>query len=142
MKNQNRINFMKSIFLFTALLMFGCSKDEAITPAAPELSILGKWQLLVSRSTENGKSTYEYVGKLDDYIEFTTTDMIVFMQNSRGAARYKVIEKNKKISVIEGEPDGSDSILEIRNLTAKTMTLYQEYKKDNITYVNYIDLKK
>ena len=98
MKNQNRINFMKSIFLFTALLMFGCSKDEAITPAAPELSILGKWQLLVSRSTENGKSTYEYVGKLDDYIEFTTTDMIVFMQNSRGAARYKVIEKNKKIS--------------------------------------------
>ena len=98
--------------------------------------------MLVSRSTENGKSTYEYVGKLDDYIEFTTTDMIVFMQNSRGAARYKVIEKNKKISVIEGEPDGSDSILEIRNLTAKTMTLYQEYKKDNITYVNYIDLKK
>ncbi len=133
---------MKSIFLFTALLMFGCSKDEAVTPATPELSILGKWSLIISRSTENSKTVYEYVGKTGDYIEFTTTDLVFFMDNDRGSSQYKVIEKNKKIVIIGGEADGSDSNLEIRNLTAKTMTLYQEYKKDNITYVNYIDLKK
>ncbi len=133
---------MKSIFLFTTLLMFGCSKDEAVTPATPELSILGKWSLIISRSTENSKTVYEYVGKTGDYIEFTTTDLVFFMDNDRGSSQYKVIEKNKKIVIIGGEADGSDSNLEIRNLTAKTMTLYQEYKKDNITYVNYIDLKK
>ncbi len=133
---------MKSIFLFTALLMFGCSKDEAVTPATPELSILGKWSLIISRSTENSKTVYEYVGKTGDYIEFTTTDLVFFMDNDRGSSQYKVIEKNKKIVIIGGEADGSDSNLEIRNLTAKTMTLYQEFKKDNITYVNYIDLKK
>ncbi len=133
---------MKSIFLFTTLLMFGCSKDEAVTPATPELSILGKWSLIISRSTENSKTVYEYVGKTGDYIEFTTTDLVFFMDNDRGSSQYKVIEKNKKIVIIGGEADGSDSNLEIRNLTAKTMTLYQEYKKNNITYVNYIDLKK
>ncbi len=133
---------MKSIFLFTTLLMFGCSKDEAVTPATPELSILGKWSLIISRSTENSKTVYEYVGKTGDYIEFTTTDLVFFMDNDRGSSQYKVIEKNKKIVIIGGEADGSDSNLEIRNLTAKTMTLYQEFKKDNITYVNYIDLKK
>jgi hypothetical protein len=122
--------------------MFGCSKDEAVTPATPELSILGKWSLIISRSTENSKTVYEYVGKTGDYIEFTTTDLVFFMDNDRGSSQYKVIEKNKKIVIIGGEADGSDSNLEIRNLTAKTMTLYQEYKKDNITYVNYIDLKK
>ncbi len=122
--------------------MFGCSKDEAVTPATPELSILGKWSLIISRSTENSKTVYEYVGKTGDYIEFTTTDLVFFMDNDRGSSQYKVIEKNKKIVIIGGEADGSDSNLEIRNLTAKTMTLYQEYKKNNITYVNYIDLKK
>jgi hypothetical protein len=132
-----------TLFLLTTIMVFNsCSKKEAVTPAAPELSILGKWQLLVSRSTENGKSVYEYVGKPADYVEFTSTDVIIFMQNERSANQYKVIEKNKKITIIDSDPDEGDGIFDIKNLTNSSMTIYQEYTKNNIKYINYIDLKK
>lgn len=122
--------------------MFGCSKDEAVTPVAAELSILGKWQVLVSRSTENGKSTYEYVGKTADYIEITNNDFISFIEGYKEAQQYKVVEKNKKIALIGAASNGGDEVIEIRNLTSTTMTLYQEYVENNIRYVNYLDLKK
>lgn len=141
MKNQTRTIFIKSIFFLVALFLFGCSKDAAITPAAPELSILGKWQMLVSRSTENGKTTYEYIGKSTDYIEITNNDFIRNSDGSTYAAQYKVVEKNKKITLL-GSTTAEDTQIEIRNLTSTTMTIYQEYVKNNITYVNYIDLKK
>ncbi len=132
-----------SIFLLSTILVFNsCSKKEVVTPAAAELSILGKWQLLVSRSTENGKSVYEYVGKPADYVEFTTTDIIIFMQNERRAKQFKVIEKNKKITIIDSESGGGDGIFDIKNLTSSSMTIYQEYTKNNIKYIDYIDLKK
>lgn len=142
MKNQNRNYFVKSIFLFVALLMFGCSKEEAVTPAVAELSILGKWDILVSRSTENSKTVYEYVGKTGDYVEFTNTDIILNFGGSKSDPRYQILEKNKKIKILDSKSGGGDDIYEIRNLTSKSMTLYQEYVENKITYVNYIDLKK
>jgi hypothetical protein len=142
MKNQTRNYFIKSIFIFVALLIFGCSKEEAVTPAAAELSILGKWEILVLRSTENGKSVYDYVGKTGDYIEFTNNDYISFIEGDKEANQYKVIEKNKKIAFIGTSSNGGDETVEIRNLTSKTMTLYQEYVENNVRYVNYLDLKR
>jgi hypothetical protein len=53
-----------------------------------------------------------------------------------------MIEKNKKISTIGTSSTGGDEIVEIRNLTSKTMTLYQEYIEDGVKYVLYVDLKK
>ena len=143
MKKQNRITFTRIIFLFVALLMFGCKKDEAITPATPELSILGKWQIIIIRSSENGKSTYEYVGKSADYVEITNSDFIRFSDGSKFATQYKVIEKNKKLTLIGSSATGGpEDQVEIRNLTSTSFTLYQEYVKNNITYVSYMDVKK
>jgi hypothetical protein len=142
MKNQTRNYFLKATFLFVALFMFGCSKDEAVSPAAAELSILGKWSILVSRSTENGKSVYDYVGKPGDYIEITNNDFISFIEGDRSAVQYKVIEKNKKIGLIGSSSTGGDQVVEIRNLTSKSMTLYLEYVEKGVTYVDYLDLKK
>lgn len=122
--------------------MFGCSKEEAITPAAPELSILGKWQILVSRSTENSKTVYDYVGKAADYVEFTNNDIIISINGPGRANQYQVIEKNKKIKIIGAKPGGGDQIFEIRNLSSKSMTIYSEEVINNVTYVDYIDLKK
>ncbi len=141
MKNQTRNYFLKATFLFIALIMFGCSKDEAVSPAE-ELSILGKWAILVSRSTENGKSVYDYVGKTGDYVEITNNDFIVFIEGDKEAVQYKVIEKNKKIGLIGTSPTGGDEVYEIRNLTSKSMTIYREYVDKGVTYVNYLDLKK
>ncbi len=141
MKNQTRNYFLKATFLFVALLMFGCSKDEAVSPAE-ELSILGKWSLLVLRTTENGKTTNDYVGKTGDYVEITNNDYIISWDGDRFAVQYKVIEKNKKISTIGTSSSGGDETVEIRNLTSKSMTLYQEYIEKGVKYVNYIDLKK
>jgi hypothetical protein len=121
--------------------MFGCSKDEAVSPAE-ELSILGKWSILVSRSTENGKSVYDYVGKTGDYLEITNNDFILFIEGDREAVQYKVIEKNKKIGLIGVSSTGGDRVVEIRNLTSKSMTLYIEYVEKGVTYVDYLDLKK
>jgi hypothetical protein len=141
MKNLTRNYFLKATFLFVALLMFGCSKDEAVSPAE-ELSILGKWSILVSRSTENGKSVYDYVGKTGDYLEITNNDFILFIEGDREAVQYKVIEKNKKIGLIGVSSTGGDRVVEIRNLTSKSMTLYIEYVEKGVTYVDYLDLKK
>lgn len=141
MKNQTRNYFLKASFLFVALFMFGCSKDEAVSPAE-ELSILGKWSLLVLRTTENGKTTNDYVGKTGDYVEITNNDYIISWDGDRFAVQYKVIEKNKKISTIGTSSSGGDETVEIRNLTSKSMTLYQEYIEKGVKYVNYIDLKK
>ena len=141
MKNQTRNYFLKATFLFVALFMFGCSKDEAVSPAE-ELSILGKWSILVLRTTENGKTTNDYVGKTGDYVEITNNDYIISWDGDRFAVQYKVIEKNKKISTIGTSSSGGDETVEIRNLTSKTMTLYQEYIEKGVKYVNYIDLKK
>jgi hypothetical protein len=143
MKKIYQYNNLKAFFLFVAFFIFGCSKDAGVTPVTPELSILGKWQLLVSRSIENGKSTYEYVGKSGDFLEITNNDFIRYDNDgSKEAFQYKVIEKNKKIAIIGSTPSGGDDLVEIRNLTSSSMTLYQEYVKNNITYINYIDLKK
>jgi hypothetical protein len=122
--------------------MFGCSKDEEVKPAAAELSILGKWSILVMRITENGKTVDDYVGKTGDYIEITNNDYIISRDGDRFAVQYKMIEKNKKISTIGTSSTGGDEIVEIRNLTSKTMTLYQEYIEDGVKYVLYVDLKK
>lgn len=142
MKNQTRNYFLKATFLFVALFMFGCSKDEAVSPAAEELSILGKWSILVFRITENGKTVDDYVGKTGDYVEFTNNDYIISRDGDRFAVQYKVIEKNKKISAIGTSSTGGDDTIEIRNLTSKTMTLYQEYIENGVKYVVYADLKK
>jgi hypothetical protein len=142
MKNQTRNYFLKATFLFVALLMFGCSKDEAVSPAAAELSILGKWSILVMRITENGKTVDDYVGKTGDYIEITNNDYIISRDGDRFAVQYKMIEKNKKISTIGTSSTGGDETVEIRNLTSKTMTLYQEYIENGVKYVLYVDLKK
>ena len=142
MKNQTRNYFLKATFLFIALFMFGCSKDEAVSPAAAELSILGKWSILVFRITENGKTVDDYVGKTGDYVEFTNNDYIISRDGDRFAVQYKVIEKNKKISAIGTSSTGGDDTIEIRNLTSKTMTLYQEYIEKGVKHVIYADLKK
>jgi hypothetical protein len=142
MKNQTRNYFVKSIFLFIALLMFGCSKSDSVTPASADLSILGKWNILVGRNTENGKTTFDYVGKTGDYVEITNNDYIVSIDGDRFAVQYKVIEKNKTILTIGTSSSGGDETIEIRNLTSTTMTLYQEYIKSGVKYVNYLDLKR
>jgi hypothetical protein len=122
--------------------MFGCSKDQAVSPAAAELSILGKWSILVGRNTENGKTTFDYVGTTSDFVEITNNDYIVSIDGDKFAVQYKVIEKNKKISTIGTSLTGGDETIEIRNLTSKSMTLYQEYIDKGVKYVNYLDLKK
>ena len=142
MKKLNRITFTRIIFLFVALLMFGCKKDEAITPATPELSIIGKWQHLLTKSTENGKTISEYVGKPEDYVQITSTDIIDYVAGNRSAYSYKVVEKNKKIIVVGSAINGGDDVIEIRNLTSTTMTFYQEVLVNNVKYINYIDFKK
>jgi len=142
MKNLTRNHFVKAIFLFIAILMFGCSKDQAVSPAAAELSILGKWSILVGRNTENGKTTFDYVGTTSDFVEITNNDYIVSIDGDKFAVQYKVIEKNKKISTIGTSLTGGDETIEIRNLTSKSMTLYQEYIDKGVKYVNYLDLKK
>lgn len=142
MKKQTRNYFLKATFLFVALFMFGCSKDEAVSPAAAELSILGKWSILLYRVTENGKTVDDYVGVTGDYVEVTNNDFIRVLDGDRYAVQYKVIEKNKKIAFIGTSSSGGDDIIEIRNLTSKSMTLYQEYTEKGIKYVSYMDLKK
>lgn len=142
MKKQTRNIFVKSIFIFIAALMFGCSKDQAVTPAAAELSILGKWQHLITKRTENGKVISEYIGTPEDYVQITASDLIDYVAGSRSAYAYKVVEKNKKIIIIGSGDNGSDDIVEIRNLTSTTMTFYQEAVVNNVKYINYIDFKK
>lgn len=142
MKKQTRNIFVKSIFIFIAALMFGCSKDQADTPAAAELSILGKWQHLITKRTENGKVISEYIGTPEDYVQITASDLIDYVAGSRSAYAYKVVEKNKKIIIIGSGDNGSDDIVEIRNLTSTTMTFYQEAVVNNVKYINYIDFKK
>ena len=141
MKNQTRNYFLKASFLFVALFMFGCSKDESVAPAE-ELSILGKWTVLVSRTTENGKSVEDYVGKTGDYVEITNNDLILFIDGDKEAVQYKVVEKNKKIQVIDTSSGGLNEIIEIRNLTSKSMTLYRESVVGGVKIVFYVDLKK
>jgi hypothetical protein len=142
MKNQNRNYFVKSIFFFVALLMFGCSKDVGVTPVAPELSIIGKWQHLITKRTENGKVISEYIGTPEDYVQITSSDIIDYVAGNRSAYAYKVIEKNKKITIIGSADGGGDDTIEIRNLTSTTMTFYQEVVINNVKYINYIDFKK
>ncbi len=142
MKKQTRNIFVKSIFIFIAALMFGCSKDQAVTPAAAELSILGKWQHLVTRTLENGKVIDEYVGKPEDYVQITSNDIIDYVAGNRTAYQYKVIEKNKKIVIIGSADNGGDDTVEIRNLTSTTMTFYQEVVVNNVKYISYLDFKK
>ena len=141
MKNQTRNYFLKASFLFVALFMFGCSKDESVAPAE-ELSILGKWTVLVSRTTENGKSVEDYVGKTGDYVEITNNDLILFIDGDKEAVQYKVVEKNKKIQVIDTSSGGLNEIIEIRNLTSKSMTLYRESVVGGVKIIFYVDLKK
>lgn len=132
-----------SIFLLSTILVFNsCSKKEAVTPAAAELSILGKWQHLITKRTENGKVISEYVGKPEDYVQITSNDIIDYVDGARTAYGYKVIEKNKKIVAIGAGPNGGDEVIEIRNLTSTTMTFYQETVVNKVTYINYIDFKK
>jgi hypothetical protein len=132
-----------TLSLLTSILIFNsCSKKEAVTPAAPELSILGKWQHLITKRTENGKVVSEYIGKPADYIQITSNDIIDYVDGTRVAYGYKVIEKNKKIVAIGAGPNGGDEVIEIRNLTSTTMTFYQETIVNKVTYINYIDFKK
>lgn len=142
MKNQTRNYFLKATFFFVALFMFGCSKDEAVSPAAAELTILGKWSVLVSRTTENGKSIDDYVGQPSDYVEITNNDLIIYTDGDREAVQYKVVEKNKKIQIIDPSLPGGGPIVEIRSLTSKSMTLYRETVENGAKFVFYIDLKK
>jgi hypothetical protein len=132
-----------TLFLLTTIMVFNsCSKKEAVTPAVEELSILGKWQHLITKRTENGKVVFEYVGKPEDYIQITTNDIIFYVDGTREAYGYKVIEKNKKIVAIGAGGNGGDEVFEIRNLTKTTMTFYQESVVNKVTYINYIDFKK
>ena len=142
MKNQTRNYFLKATFLFVALFMFGCSKDEAVKPAAAELTILGKWSVLVNRSTKNGTTIDDYVGKTNDYVEITNNDLIISIDGDKEAFQYKVIEKNKKVQIIDTSTPAGGPIFEIRNLTSKSMTLYREELSNGDKYVYYVDLKK
>ncbi len=129
-------------FLVAVLVFAGCSKKDEVTPAAPELAIVGKWQHLISKRSENGKVVFEYVGTPADYMEITTNDIIDFMDGAKSAYTYKVIEKNKKISIIGSGLNGANEVIEIRNLSKTAMTFYQERVVNNNKYIWYIDFKK
>lgn len=129
-------------FLVAILVLTGCSKKDEVTPAAPELAIVGKWQHMISKRSENGKVVFEYVGTPADYMEITTNDIIDFMDGAKSAYTYKVIEKNKKISIIGSGLNGANEVIEIRNLSKTAMTFYQERVVNNNKYIWYIDFKK
>ena len=129
-------------FLVAVLVFAGCSKKDEVTPAVPELAIVGKWQHMISKRSENGKVVFEYVGTPADYMEITTNDIIDFMDGAKSAYTYKVIEKNKKISIIGSGLNGANEVIEIRNLSKTAMTFYQERVVNNNKYIWYIDFKK
>ncbi len=131
-----------TFFLVALFLCNSCSKKEEVTPAVPELTILGKWQHLLSKRTENGKVVFEYVGTSNDFVEITSNDIIDYVDGAKSVYSYKVIEKNKKITVIGSGPNGADEVVEIRNLSKTAMTFYQERVVNNIKYIWYIDFKK
>lgn len=129
-------------FLVEILVLAGCSKKDEVTPAAPELAIVGKWQHMISKRSENGKVVYEYVGTPADYMEITTNDITDYMDGAKSAYTYKVIEKNKKISIIGSGLNGANEVIEIRNLSKTAMTFYQERVVNNNKFIWYIDFKK
>ena len=129
-------------FLIAILVLASCSKTDEVTPAAPELAIVGKWQHMISKRSENGKVVFEYVGTPADYMEITTNDIVDFMDGAKSAYTYKVIEKNKKISIIGSGVNGTNEVIEIRNLSKTAMTFYQERVVNNNKYIWYIDFKK
>ncbi len=129
-------------FQVAILVLAGCSKTDEVTPAAPELAIVGKWQHMISKRSENGKVVFEYVGTPADYMEITNNDIIDFMDGAKSAYTYKVIEKNKKISIIGSGLNGANEVIEIRNLSKTVMTFYQERVVNNNKYIWYIDFKK
>jgi hypothetical protein len=144
MKDLNTLKLpgLIACFLVAILALTGCSKKDEVTPAAPELAIVGKWQHMISKRSENGKVVYEYVGTPADYMEITTNDIIDFMDGAKSAYTYKVIEKNKKISIIGSGLNGANEVIEIRNLSKTAMTFYQERVVNNNKYIWYIDFKK
>ncbi len=129
-------------FLLAIILLPGCSKKDELTPAAPELAITGKWQHMISKRSENGRVVFEYVGTSTDYMEITTNDIVDFMDGAKSVYSYKVIEKNKKISIIGSGVNGTNEVIEIRNLSKTAMTFYQERVVNNNKYIWYIDFKK
>jgi thioredoxin reductase len=64
------------------------------------------------------------------------------MDGAKSAYTYKVIEKNKKIAVIGSGVNGTNEVIEIRNLSKTAMTFYQERVVNNNKYIWYIDFKK
>jgi hypothetical protein len=144
MKDLNTLKLpgLIACFLVAILALTGCSKKDEVTPAAPELAIVGKWQHMISKRSENGKVVYEYVGTPADYMEITTNDIIDFMDGAKSAYTYKVIEKNKKISIIGSGLNGANEVIEIRNLSKTAMTFYQERVVNNNKFIWYIDFKK
>jgi hypothetical protein len=129
-------------FLLAISILPGCSKEDEVTPAAAELAIVGKWQHMISKRSENGRVVFEYVGTSADYMEITTNDIVDFMDGAKSAYTYKVIEKNKKIAVIGSGVNGTNEVIEIRNLSKTAMTFYQERVVNNNKYIWYIDFKK
>ncbi len=129
-------------FLLAIILLPGCSKEDEVTPAASELAIVGKWQHTISKRSENGRVVFEYVGTSTDYMEITTNDIVDFMDGAKSVYSYKVIEKNKKISIIGSGVNGTNEVIEIRNLSKTGMTFYQERVVNNNRYIWYIDFKK
>jgi hypothetical protein len=140
MKNFKNLQIILTLFI--ALFLFNsCSKKEDVTPA-PELTIIGKWQVIVTKLLQDGKVVSEYKGTPNDYAEITTNDFIDNIEGPRTVYKYKVIEKNKKITVFGYGTNGSDEVLEIRNLSNTTMTFYQEKVINNSKFIFYVDFKK
>jgi len=144
MKDLKRLQLpaLLAYFLIAILGLTGCSKKDEITPAAPELTIIGKWQHMISKRSENGRVVFEYVGTPADYMEIKTNDIVDFMDGAKSAYTYQVIEKNKKIAIIGSGVNGTNEVIEIRNLSKTAMTFYQERIVNNNKYIWYIDFKK
>jgi hypothetical protein len=64
------------------------------------------------------------------------------MDGAKSAYTYQVIEKNKKIAIIGSGVNGTNEVIEIRNLSKTGMTFYQERVVNNNKYIWYIDFKK
>jgi len=126
------------IQLLSSILIFNsCTKSTLIEP---ELSIVGFWQISLYRETVNGKTSSEIVGRPVDYFEITENTITSRLNGVSTNLNYVILEKNKQIQVSNSK--GTILNLEIRNLTATTLTLYYENTSSSGVYVGYWELKK
>ena len=127
-----------SIAIITSLIIAAsCKKDNDKNNSS---LLVNKWELVNTsyREVQNGVEvdTYNYTGVAGDYIDFRSDNKVYsHVDGDDDVAGYKLLNNNKV--AIEGDT------LEIRTLTAASVTLYGKSFTDPTSYEeNTVNLKR